>query len=121
MTDSLGRTTTFQYDAANRATSVTNPLGTYTLTYTKRNQIASVKDPQNAITSYKYDAAGRLTKADMPGTDSDVTYTYDANGNRASMLDPNGTTTYAYDSLDRLTGVTRADGPSRSPMTPPPA
>lgn len=107
VTDSMGRTTTFQYDAANRATTVTNPLGTYTLTYTKRNQIASVKDPQNAVTSYKYDAAGRLTKADLPGTDSDVTYSYDANGNRASMADPNGTTTYTYDSLDRLTTVTR--------------
>lgn len=107
VTDSMGRTTTFQYDAANRATTVTNPLGTYTLTYTKRNQIASVTDPQNAITAYKYDAAGRLTSTDLPGTDSDVTYTYDANGNRASMKDPNGTTTYAYDSLDRLTTVTR--------------
>jgi RHS repeat-associated protein len=107
VTDAMGRTTTFQYDAANRATTVTNPLGTHTLTYTKRNQIATVKDPQNAITSYTYDAAGRLTKADLPDTDSDVTYTYDANGNRASMVDPNGTTTYTYDSLDRPTTVTR--------------
>lgn len=107
LTDSMGRTTAFQYDAANRATTVTNPLGTYTLTYTRRNQIATVTDPQNAVTSYTYDPAGRLTRADLPGTDSDVTYTYDANGNRVSMADPNGTTSYTYDSLDRLTAVTR--------------
>ncbi|MCA4135320.1 DUF6531 domain-containing protein [Arthrobacter sp. M4] len=108
-TDAMGRTTTLQYDAANRATTFTNPLGTYTLTYTRRNQIASIKDPQNAVTTYKYDNAGRLLNADLPlSNDGDVTYTYDANGNRASMQDFNGTTTYAYDSLDRLTTVTRA-------------
>ncbi|UEL30099.1 hypothetical protein [Pseudarthrobacter sp. L1SW] len=39
------------------------------LTYTRRNQVATVNDPQNAVTSYKYDAAGRQTKADLPGTD----------------------------------------------------
>lgn len=107
VTDTMGRTTTYQYDAANRATSVTNPLGSVTFTYTARNQIATVKDAQNNLSSYGYDNAGRVLKADLPGSDSDVTYTYDANGNRTKMVDPNGTTTYAYDSLDRLTTVTR--------------
>jgi RHS repeat-associated protein len=36
-----------------------------------------------------------------------VTYGYDANGNRTSMVDGAGTETYAFDVLNRLTGVTR--------------
>jgi YD repeat-containing protein len=29
-----------------------------------------------------------------------VTYSYDANGNRVGMVDPDGTTAYAYDALN---------------------
>ncbi len=37
-------------------------------------------------------------------------YTYDKNGNRATMMDARGTTTYEYDILNRLTKVTEPDG-----------
>ncbi|MCP5008005.1 MAG: RHS repeat protein, partial [Planctomycetes bacterium] len=36
----------------------------------------------------------------------DPQYTYDLNGNRASMITPYGTFTYIYDALDRLTSIT---------------
>ena len=40
----------------------------------------------------------------------DPIYTYDLNGNRTSMIDPTGLTTYAYDVLNRLTSITNNKG-----------
>jgi len=42
--------------------------------------------------------------------DLDPIYTYDSNGNRTSMIDPTGLTTYAYDALNRLTSITNNKG-----------
>ena len=42
--------------------------------------------------------------------DLDPVYTYDLNGNRTSMIDPTGLTTYAYDALNRLTSITNNKG-----------
>ena len=40
----------------------------------------------------------------------DPIYTYDLNGNRTSMIDPTGLTTYEYDALNRLTKITNNRG-----------
>jgi YD repeat-containing protein len=40
----------------------------------------------------------------------DPQYTYDLNGNRITMTDPTGTTTYVYDALNRLTSITNPSG-----------
>ena len=42
--------------------------------------------------------------------DLDPIYTYDLNGNRTSMIDPTGLTTYIYDALNRLTSMTNNKG-----------
>src|SRR5262249_87282 len=42
--------------------------------------------------------------------DLDPIYTYDLNGNRISMIDPTGLTTYSYDALNRLTSMTNNKG-----------
>jgi YD repeat-containing protein len=42
--------------------------------------------------------------------DLDPIYTYDLNGNRTSMIDPTGLTTYSYDALNRLTSMTNNQG-----------
>ncbi len=79
-----GQTLTYGYDAAGNRTSLTTPQGT---------------------TTYTYDALNRLkTVADAAGI---TTYAYDAVGRKASTVYPNGvTTTYGYDTLDRLVQVT---------------
>src|SRR5262245_47171384 len=42
--------------------------------------------------------------------DLDPIYTYDLNGNRTSMIDPTGLTTYSYDALNRLISMTNNKG-----------
>ena len=43
---------------------------------------------------------------DGSGDSEGISYSYDQNGNRLSMTDPTGTTTYTYDKLNRLTSLT---------------
>jgi len=45
-----------------------------------------------------------------PVDDLDPIYAYDLNGNRISMIDPTGLTTYTYDALNRLTKITNNKG-----------
>jgi YD repeat-containing protein len=54
---------------------------------------------------YEYDKLYRITEADYPGTDV-TDYTYDAVGNRKTMVIGAGTTNYAYDAANRLTSPT---------------
>ena len=91
--------------------------------------MATVTDWLTKQTRYTYDGAGRLSTTTYPnggvatntddnadrlhsvtntksGTISSCTYTLDAGGNRTQVVANNGTTTFAYDNLYRLTSVT---------------
>ena len=57
-------------------------------------------------TTYAFDALDRLTLIDYSSAGTaDVTYGYDADSNRATMVDGSGSTTYATDEMGRLTLV----------------
>jgi RHS repeat-associated protein len=58
--------------------------------------------------AYTYDQANRLTQVSAGG--QTLTYTYSPTSQRLTMVDPTGTTTYAYDNLDRLTSTQYPDG-----------
>jgi RHS repeat-associated protein len=78
-----------------------------TSTYDPNGNLLTTVDPLGQTTTFGYDALNRRTSVDYAdlGT-SDVEYAYDVHGNRTSMVDGTGTTTYAYDEADRLTSVT---------------
>ncbi|HEY0367410.1 MAG TPA: RHS repeat-associated core domain-containing protein, partial [Pyrinomonadaceae bacterium] len=63
-------------------------------------------------TSYDYDSMNRLIRktADASLAEAVVTYSYTPDGQRASMIDASGTTSYTYDSRHRLLSKQTAQG-----------
>ena len=111
-TNAAGHTTSYAYDPLNRLISITDPLGrTTAYGYDGAGNRTSLTDPAGRITSYGYDAGNELTSISYSdGKTPNVTYTYTADGQRATMADGTGTTSYSYDSLDRITKVTDGAG-----------
>ncbi len=116
-TNPLGKMTSWDYDILNRKIKETDPLGRFfSYTYDKSfNDIVTITDananaaanPVLGTTTLTYDKLQRLTgKTYSDGTPA-VTFTYDAQGRRATMVDGIGTTTYGYDTANRVTTVTR--------------
>ncbi len=64
--------------------------------------------------TYSYDSAGRLISIIYKDSGDSIiasfSYTLDAVGNRIQIVDGDGTTTYTYDDLDRLTNVSYPGG-----------
>jgi len=115
-TDARNNVTTYAYDVDSRRTSVTNPLSKlWTTSYDPAGNVVQTVDANgNATpaggdgqTTYTYDRAGRLTAIDYSDTTPDVTFTYDAVGNRLTMADSQGTETRTYDPVNRLATVVR--------------
>jgi RHS repeat-associated protein len=142
ITDSVGRVTSFTYDAGGEhLTSITSPDGTTTYTYVtgqglaSEHALASITTPRGVTTTFTYDAQGRLTSR-TAGSGNDavpLTFTYpeaglltvtDASlnstelfrglgGNPMRVIDALGNTSSAvYDSRGRVIQTTSADGTS---------
>ncbi|MFN7949557.1 MAG: hypothetical protein U0Z53_29640 [Blastocatellia bacterium] len=83
-------------------------LGTR-FTYNDDDAVDTMTDPRGVITSYTYNARG-LTQTVTFNTGGSQTiapfgplsFTYDENGNRLTMNDGAGSTTYHYDALSRM-------------------
>ncbi|MEU1107273.1 DUF6531 domain-containing protein [Streptomyces tibetensis] len=116
VTDPLGKTTAFTWDADNRPLSVTDPLShtrsvTYddngsvvkttdglghgmTLDYDDNNRLKSSKTWAGYLTTYEYDDDSHLAAEVSPEAER-TTYTYDDDGNLATTVDPRGNVTGA--------------------------
>lgn len=115
-TNAENHTTTYAYDGANRLASVTSPEGDrWTYDYDAAGNLIRTVDANGNATAtagdgtitFAYDVLHRVTTTDYSDATPDVTFTYDANGNRTSMVDGAGSVTYEYDRLNRLTATTR--------------
>lgn len=108
-TDQTGRNTTLEYDAANRVVKVTDPaLQVTQYEYNPRSNLTALVDAINQRYTYDYDALSRVTTATRAGFQ--MTFAYDAVGNRTSRTDFNNmTTAYTYDARNRLTKITYPD------------
>jgi RHS repeat-associated protein len=84
-------TVNYTYDLDSRLTQVTDPTGTYQFTFDNMGRLTS------ASTSFAFLTARSFTNG----------YSYDAASNRTGFTDPeNGSTTYVYDTLNRLQTLT---------------
>jgi len=109
-TDANANTTKFAYDQLGRRTSQTLPLGmSGSSAYDAAGNVTSKTDFNGHKTTYTYDVMNRLTmKTADPFFASggigaaQVTYLYTPTGKRSSMTDASGTTSYTYDSRDRV-------------------
>ncbi len=110
--DADGHVTTYTYDALNRKVTSTNPLGEQTsYAFDLDGNLLTTTDPSGRVTSKSYDADNELTGTlYSDGVTPDVSYAYNADGERTSMVDGTGTTTYTYDADQRLTSSTDGAG-----------
>jgi RHS repeat-associated protein len=100
---------TYVYDELNRLTSKTYPDTTAVdYVYDLVGKITQVNDPTGTY-AFAYDNMGRLigtttSYSFLTGRNFTNAYTYDAASNRTGFTDPeSGSTTYSYDTLNRLT------------------
>jgi len=105
--DGLNHPTSYTYDPLNRVLTMTDPLNRVTTYgYDLAGNLTSLKDAlsPSRTTSYGYDAANRLTSISYSdGVTPNVSFGYDNDNQRTSMTDGTGTSSYSYDSLNRLT------------------
>jgi RHS repeat-associated protein len=110
-TDRKSQTITYVYDALNRLSKKQYPDSTEVdYTYDLVGKIQQVNDPTGTY-AFAYDNMGRLigtttSYSFLTSRNFTNAYTYDAASNRTGFTDPeSGSTTYAYDTLNRLTSL----------------
>jgi RHS repeat-associated protein len=104
-TDGNKHTTKYVRNAVGEVTEVTDPLSHKTTKeYDLTGNLTKLTDPEKRSTTYTYDATNRLKEVSYSdGKTHSVKYEYDGDGDRTSMTDGTGKTSYTYDQLDRLT------------------
>ena len=115
-TDALGNVQTATYDANGNLLTLTTPLGlSTTYAYDGQGLPTTITHPDAAVTGLSYDSKGNPTSITDP--EGNIwAYDYDAQGlNLTSKTTPNGNTiSFAFDANRRITGVTFANGLSRT-------
>jgi RHS repeat-associated protein len=108
-----GQTRTFGYDGYGRlATRITPEQGTTTYTYFADDRTQMVTDARGATMTFAYNNRGLVTSithgvASGVAATPNVSFGYDAAGNRTSMNDGLGSMSYVYNTLSQLTSETR--------------
>jgi RHS repeat-associated protein len=111
-TDRKSQQITYTYDQLHRLTQKSYPDSTtVNYTYDNDSRLTQVTDPTGTY-QFTFDNMGRLTAtttsyAFLTGRTFTTSYGYDAASNRTGFTDPeSGSTSYAYDTLNRLQTLT---------------
>ena len=102
--------TSYDYDPLNRLTKITDALtGITQYGYNGIDHLVSVSDPRTLVTSYAVDGLDNQKQLVSPDTGT-TNSTYDAAGNLKTRTDARSKiSTYSYDALNCVTGVTFSD------------
>jgi YD repeat-containing protein len=107
---------TYLYDSNNRVTKQTAPdTGETVFDRDSNGLVTREVNPRGHISLYLYNSSGQMTRMKGPYSGDEpttfVAYEYDSWGNRTKVIDENtNSTTYGYDSYDRLTSVATTAG-----------
>ena len=106
----LGHTNWYVYDSIGRLLSQTNAnLERLAFSYNANNQLVSLTDGKNHVTTWNYDLYGRITNKVSNTGQTLFAYAYDAVGRLTNRWTPAKTNaTYRYDAVGNLTNVTYA-------------
>jgi RHS repeat-associated protein len=108
--DALQHETKYEYDSRGLRTAVIRPEGQRSSTsYNVFGNIISATDFNGVTTGYTYDNMNRLIAQQRNGQ-TVASYTYTANGQKATITDTRGTTAYTYRPEGQLTKVLNPDG-----------
>ncbi|NIB22516.1 RHS repeat-associated core domain-containing protein, partial [Pseudoteredinibacter isoporae] len=119
---SPGGSSDYRYDNRNRLSEVQSGSEISRYHYLANSWLERVENANGSQVAYQYDNAGRVVDIQNSlaggGLLSSFAYQYDNNGNRTQQVEVQSgfadtqslTTTYSYDTLDRLTRYTENDG-----------
>jgi RHS repeat-associated protein len=112
----LGDKTSYGYDGQGRRDSRGDPDGQTTKSsYDPAGLLTKITNPSGQVTTMTYDAASRLAAVSYSGGSTpSVSYGYDPAGNRVSMTDGTGTTSWTFDIFGDVTSKTTGAGASVS-------
>ena len=116
MVDTMGRMTTYTYDIEGNMTSLTDAMDRKEqMTYDAGGRQTSYTSNGGNRIDYDYDVLNDLVEKSYederdPEGKEDVVYGYDVMGQRVSMMDRSGESSYEYDGLGRITKVTTGSG-----------
>jgi RHS repeat-associated protein len=125
-TDAKANRTAYGYDGNGNLTSISppSPLGATSIVPDALSRPSSVTDGKGQKTTYTYDGLDRVTQILYGGATTCVSsatctgFVYDGDGNLTSRTDNTGTTTFKYDSLNRLYNKSAPSGFACSGSTP---
>ena len=111
--DALNRVNAFVYDGMGRRISHTMPgLQSEGFAYDLDGNVKYQTNYNGVVNTNQYDLMNRLINV-ISTNGYNISYAYSATGQRINMIDPSGTTAYAYDLRDRLLSKTNnwSNGP----------
>lgn len=110
-TSGSGAVTTSFYDALGDLIAQTYPGNkTYTYSYDAAGNQLTSTNPAGVTTTKTYNDAGQLTTTANGQSADNVAYTYTPDGQRHTMVDATGTTTYNYNNADQMSGIVEPNG-----------
>ncbi|MEO6504009.1 MAG: RHS repeat-associated core domain-containing protein [Jatrophihabitantaceae bacterium] len=111
--DGKNQPTSYLYNSLGQLTSVTDPLSrTTTYGHDLAGQVLTRTDPSGRVTTNTYDEANQLVSTSYSDglTPNVSNISYDLDGQRTSMTDGTGTSSWTWDSLHRMTSSTDGAG-----------
>jgi|GEM_PF-5403046 len=113
VTDPDGNTTSYTYDADNHELTQTNAQGSRTtFTYDPAGNLKSETDADGRLRRFAYDLDNRRTRESWVNGNDTITYTYDADGNLATVSDANSSYAYAYNAVGLVKSVDNTASPN---------